>query len=190
MSGAIAAFLDRDGTIIEDVNYIARPEDVRLLPGAADAIRALNERGIPVVVVTNQSGLARGLVTPEQYAAVRDRLADELRTHGASIDATYCCPHYPTITGPCACRKPGRLLFDQAIAMHRLDARASMFAGDRLHDVLPALTYGGRAYFIPSRETPADELERARAEFAITASLAEAVSHFLASLFPPRDERS
>src|SRR5512134_413953 len=100
VSGRRAAFLDRDGTIIEDVNYIARAEDVRLLPGADEAIRLLNDAGVAVVVITNQSGIARGLVTPAQYESVCRRVDEVLATGGARLDATYYCPHHPDITGP------------------------------------------------------------------------------------------
>src|SRR5690349_1158309 len=96
-----AAFLDRDGTIIEDVNYISRPDQVRLRPNAAEAIALLNEHGVPVVVVTNQSGIARGMFTVADYEAVRDRVAQVLGAHGARIDASYFCPHYPAVSGPC-----------------------------------------------------------------------------------------
>jgi D-glycero-D-manno-heptose 1,7-bisphosphate phosphatase len=106
-----AAFLDRDGTIITDVSYIARPEDVRLVPGATTAIRRLNDNGIPVVVVTNQSGIAQRKFTTADYEAVRARVTELLAADHATIDAEYYCPHHPAMTGPCDCRKPARLLF-------------------------------------------------------------------------------
>src|SRR5689334_23753350 len=111
-----AAFLDRDGTIIEDVNYIARPEQVRLRPLAAEAIALLNRNDVAVVVITNQSGIARGMFTVADYEAVSDRVDAILAEQGAHIDGSYYCPHHPDYSGPCNCRKPGRLLFDQAIA--------------------------------------------------------------------------
>src|ERR1043165_10137569 len=109
-----AAFLDRDGTIIRDTEYLRDPEQVELLPGAAAAIKRLNDAGIPVIVVTNQSGIARGLLTEQDYERVRMRVDQELAKHGARIDATYHCPHYPEITGPCDCRKPGLKFYLQA----------------------------------------------------------------------------
>ena len=112
MTARRAAFLDRDGAIIIDVSYIARPDDVRLVPGAAAAIRRLNDHGIPVVVVTNQSGIARRKFTTTEYEAVRARVTELLAADQATIDAEYHCPHYPAVTGPCDCRKPARLLFD------------------------------------------------------------------------------
>jgi histidinol-phosphate phosphatase family protein len=174
-----AAFLDRDGTIIEDVHYIARPDDVRLRPGAADAIRALNERGMVVVVITNQSGIARGLLTVEDYEAVRHRLDVLLEQEGAHIDASYHCPHHPDVTGGCECRKPGTLLFDRAIADLDLDAASSLFAGDRLRDVIPARRYGGSAFLVHAPSTPDDEVAAALAGGAqIVDSLLDAVNRF------------
>jgi D-glycero-D-manno-heptose 1,7-bisphosphate phosphatase len=178
-----AAFLDRDGTIIEDVNYIARAEDVRLLPGAADAVRLLNEHDVTVVVITNQSGIARGLVTPAQYESVRRRIDDVLAAGGARLDATYYCPHYPDVTGPCECRKPGALLYDRAIADLDLDAAASLFAGDLPRDVLPAARYGGSAYLIRSASAPPDDAAL-YAGAAIVGSLLEAVQLYLAAHAP------
>jgi D-glycero-D-manno-heptose 1,7-bisphosphate phosphatase len=179
-----AAFLDRDGTIIDDVSYISRPDHVRLRPTAAEAIGLLNENDVAVVVITNQSGIARGLFTVADYEAVRDRVARELGMHGARIDASYYCPHHPSLGGPCGCRKPGRLLFDQAIAELDLSPATSMFAGDRTRDVLPARTFGGTAYLIPAPSTPPEEVEESIGAGAIVAdSLFDAVQRFLA-LFP------
>jgi D-glycero-D-manno-heptose 1,7-bisphosphate phosphatase len=180
VSGRRAAFLDRDGTIITDMHYIARPEDVRLVPAAADAIRALNENGVAVVVITNQSGIAQGKLSTSDYDAVRARVTELLAAERAVIDAEYYCPHHPSITGPCDCRKPARLLFDQAIADHALDGSSSMFAGDRLRDVLPARAYGGTAYLVHAASTPREDLERvADAGAEIVDSLQDAVRRFL-----------
>ena len=177
-----AAFLDRDGTIIEDVNFIARPDQVQLRPGAAEAIRLLNEHGVVVVVITNQSGIARGMFTVAEYEAVRDRLTDVLADRGAQIDASYYCPHHPSFSGPCDCRKPGRLLFDEAIADLGIDAGESMFAGDRTRDVLPARTYGGTAFLVRAPSTPPQEIEEAKVAGAtVVDSLLDAARQFLAT---------
>lgn len=179
-----AAFLDRDGTIIEDVNYISRADQVRLRPTAAEAIGLLNEHDVAVVVITNQSGIARGMFTVADYEAVRDRVAQVLDAHGARIDASYYCPHYPVVSGPCGCRKPGRQLFDQAIAEFDLSPGTSMFAGDRARDVLPARTFQGTGYLIPAPSTPPEEVdESVRAGAIVADSLLDAVQRFLA-LFP------
>ena len=174
-----AAFLDRDGTIIEDTNYVASPTEVRLLPGSADAIRRLNDAGIAAVVVTNQSGIARGYFDFAGYERVRDRLDALLRAAGARIDATYICPHHPDITGPCPCRKPGLMLFEQAAAEHGLDTRRAAFIGDRWHDVAPAGAFGGRGVLIDGPATPAPERNRAARDAVVVTSLSEAVSMLL-----------
>jgi D-glycero-D-manno-heptose 1,7-bisphosphate phosphatase len=143
-----AVFLDRDGTIIEDSGYLNDPAGVRLLPGSAAAIRQLNSAGLPVIVVSNQSGIARGLLTIEQYRRVETRLEDLLSREGARLDAQYFCPHLPEVSGPCQCRKPGGLLYQQAAARLALDLARSWWVGDRLRDVLPADTFGGRGILI------------------------------------------
>ena len=94
-------FLDRDGTIIRDVGYLSRADDVELLPGAADAIARLNGRGISVIVITNQSGIARGIFSVPEYLLTQRRLDDLLREHGAMVNATYYCPDHPDFTDPC-----------------------------------------------------------------------------------------
>src|SRR3979411_3046722 len=103
-----AAFLDRDGTIVEDPGFLHEPGQVNLLPGAAAAIRALNDAGVLVVTVTNQSGIARGIYTMADYVAVQRRLGELLAAppHGAHLDGAYVCPHHPDVGGPCECRKP------------------------------------------------------------------------------------
>ena len=184
-----AAFLDRDGTIIEDVSYIARPDQVQLRPTAAEAIALLNEHDVAVVAITNQSGIARGMFTVADYEAVRDRTAQVLARHGARIDASYYCPHYPAVSGPCDCRKPGRRLFDQAIADLDLSPSMSMFAGDRARDVLPARTFGGTGFLVPAPSTPPEEVdESVRAGAIVAASLLDAVQRFLAPF--PRSSRA
>jgi histidinol-phosphate phosphatase family domain/HAD-superfamily hydrolase, subfamily IIIA len=186
MTGVPAAFLDRDGTIIRDASYVRDPRDVELLPGAADAVRRLNERGIPVIVVTNQSGIARGRLGPEDYERVRARLDALLAEQGARIDATYMCPHYPDITGECDCRKPGLGLYRQAIADHALDPTRSLFTGDRWRDVTPASSLGGMGILLDVESTPVEDQQRATEASAATAhSLGEAVDRFLATLPAP-----
>lgn len=139
-----AVFLDRDGTIVDDPGFLHRPADVRLLPGAAAAIARLNAAGWPVVVVTNQSGIARGLYDVTAYQSVQRRLDELLRAAGARVDATYFCPHHPDFTGPCDCRKPGTALFQRAATDLNLDLTRSWFVGDRDSDIAPALKLGGR----------------------------------------------
>jgi D-glycero-D-manno-heptose 1,7-bisphosphate phosphatase len=171
-----AAFLDRDGTIIDDAHYIAQPDLVRLRPGAAEAIARLNRAGMPVIVVTNQSGIARGMLTVADYERVAARMAELLRQHGAHIDASYMCPHHPDYGGDCDCRKPGTLLFRRAAAEHGLDLERSTYIGDRWRDVKPGLDLGGRPILIVTESTPREE--QAAAEHAgveTVLSLADAV---------------
>lgn len=180
-TGRPAAFLDRDGTIIYDRDYLADPRQLELLPGAADAVRRLNHADVPVVVVTNQSGIARGLLTMEQYEAVRERLDVLLKLEGAWIDASYVCPHHPDFTGACDCRKPGDALFRRAASEHELDLSRSLFAGDRWRDVAPGADLSGLAVLIPGAGTPRADRERAELDerVLIRRSLDEAVDEFL-----------
>ena len=173
--GRPAAFVDRDGTLIEDAHYLADPSGVRVLPGVVDPLRRLNDAGIPVVVVTNQSGIARGLLTEAQYEATRERLDELLRERGARIDASYHCPHYPDVSGPCDCRKPGTGLYRKAAAELGLDLKRSLFVGDRYRDVAPGEELGGLALLVPSSSTPEADLERARQRGLLSTSLARAV---------------
>ena len=176
-----AALLDRDGTIIVDDHYIADPARVALLPGAAEAIRLLAAKGVPSIVCSNQSGIARGLVSLEQYRAVRLRVDALLEAEGATLLDSFVCPHHEQFTGPCACRKPGTLMFERAAAVHSLDLGRSFFAGDKHRDVAPAVRFGARAFLVRSPDTPDEHVTRARAEGADVAdSLLDAARRFLA----------
>ena len=175
-----AALLDRDGTIIVDAHYLADPDSVALLPGAAEAIRLLAASGVPSVVCSNQSGIARGLVSLEQYRAVRLRVASLLEGEGAALLDSFVCPHHEQFTGPCACRKPGTLMFERAANVHGLDLSRSMFAGDKHRDVAPAVHYGAPAYLVRSPDTPDEHVARARAEGAeVVDSLLDAARRYL-----------
>ena len=175
-----AVFLDRDGTIIDDVHYIARPDLVRLRPGAGDAIARLNRAGVPVVLVTNQSGIARGVLTDADYDRVHHRMIELLAAHGACLDASYVCPHHPDFGGKCECRKPGTLLFRRAAREHALDLPRSTFIGDRWRDVSPGIVLGGRGMLIQGDDTPDADLEVAHAAHVpIVRSLADAVAALL-----------
>jgi D-glycero-D-manno-heptose 1,7-bisphosphate phosphatase len=182
-----AVFLDRDGTIIEDVHYIRSPDQVRLLPGSARAIRRLNQAAVKVIVATNQSGIARGLVTLDDYNAVRSRLDELLAREGARIDASYFCPHHPDADGPCPCRKPGTGMFEDAIRDFHLRGDAGAYIGDRWRDVVPSRKLGGRGIMIASPLTTADDLTRAANDGIETApSLEVAVDRILGLTDTPR----
>ena len=178
-------FLDRDGTINRDVEYLGNPDQVELLPAAAGAIRRLNDAGIPLLVITNQSGIARGFFSEDDYARVNRRLRDLLHAHGAQVLASYHCPHHPDVTGECECRKPGTGMYRAAIRDHALDMTRAVFIGDRWRDVAPARELGGEPIMIISPRTPADEVHRAVAEGIPTvASLADAVDRILPAPLP------
>jgi D-glycero-D-manno-heptose 1,7-bisphosphate phosphatase len=135
-----AVFLDRDGTINEQMGYINHISRFILLPGAAQAIRTLNEQHIPVVVVTNQSGLARGYFPPSLLDEVHARMERELAAAGAHLDGIYICPHHPEakeerFRKDCTCRKPKTGLLEQAAAELNLDLQRSFMVGDRWSDL-------------------------------------------------------
>jgi D-glycero-D-manno-heptose 1,7-bisphosphate phosphatase len=121
-----AVFLDRDGTIIEEAEYLADPHALVLLPGAAEALRALSAAGYPLVVVTNQSGIARGLYSEDEFRAVQARLYAVLAERGVRLDAVLHCPHHPDFTGPCDCRKPALGMYRKAQEALGLDLAASI----------------------------------------------------------------
>lgn len=147
-----AVFLDRDGTIIRQVTYLFRPEQVELLPGAAEGLRALREHGYLLVVVTNQSGVARGIFAEADIVRVHDRLQTLLCEQGAGIDAYYYCPHYPEGQGiyrrACDCRKPGTGLLERATRDLGLDPAQSYVVGDRETDVLAGARMGCRTVLV------------------------------------------
>lgn len=143
-----AAFLDRDGTLMVEREYLSDPEDVELVPGTVEALRDLRAAGLGVVVVTNQSGIARGLYTEEDYHAVDRRLQAVLSASGVQPDATRYCPHHPEFTGPCECRKPGTGMYRDAARELDLTLEGSYYVGDRVKDVLPARTLGGTGILV------------------------------------------
>jgi histidinol-phosphate phosphatase family protein len=151
--GGKAAMLDRDGTIIPDRTYTNDPGDVTLIPGAANAIRLLATRGYPSVVITNQSGIARGLVSLSQYRAVRLRLSELLAAEGATLLDTFSCPHHPDFGLPCNCRKPATGMYERAASTHGLDLSRCLFIGDKARDLAPAVTFNGRAALVHSTNT-------------------------------------
>ena len=177
-------FLDRDGTIIVDSGYVRDPAEVILLPGAAEAIARLNSEGIPVTVVTNQSGIARGYMTESEYQAVAARMDALLAEGGARIDATAVCPHAPEVSGPCDCRKP-------AVGGHRqlamdlgCSVRDSWCIGDRLSDLEPAAELGGKAILVRTGEGHRHVDVAARAGHGIADDLASAVAQILGQESP------
>lgn len=134
--------LDRDGTVIHERHYLCDPAQVELLPGAGAALRRLNQAGMPVALVTNQSGVARGLFDEAVVARVHARLEELLEAEGARLDGVWYCPHHPEFGGPCACRKPAPGLAAAAAAGLALDLARSFVVGDKLCDVDLARSVG------------------------------------------------
>jgi len=133
-------FLDRDGTVIEECGYLSDPALVRLLPGAADALGALAAEGWKLIVISNQSGVGRGLITPQQMEAVQRRFLEVMRSHGIPITDSYVCAHTPE--DHCQCRKPSPYFVERAALEHALDLGASWMIGDREGDILSGRNAG------------------------------------------------
>jgi D-glycero-D-manno-heptose 1,7-bisphosphate phosphatase len=171
-----AVFFDRDGTLMEDAHYIKSPDQVKLLPGAAAAVKRINDAGTKAIVVTNQSGIDRGLFTVADYEAVKERFESLLGVQGARIDASYYCPHHPDHTGACSCRKPATKMFEDAMREFGLKPSNVAYIGDRWRDIAASRTLGGRGILISSPMTMGEDRDRASAEGVETApSIAAAV---------------
>jgi len=175
-----AVFLDRDGTIVEDPGFLHEPDKVKLLPGAAAAIRRLNDAGYRVIIVTNQSGIARGRFTVADYQAVQQRLGALLTAQGARLDGAYFCPHHPQFTGPCDCRKPGLKLFRDAQAAFDIDFAQSWWVGDRLSDVQPARLLGGHGVLVTTGDGNLHQGQARALGVTVVADIGEAVQKILA----------
>ncbi len=134
-----AWFLDRDGTIIEDKHYLKDPDDIVILPGVVEALRAAQKDGYLLIVVTNQSGIARGYFTPQDADEVDKRLFEMLAEYGITITKSYRCPHLqdgiPPYNINCNCRKPNTGMFEQAIKDYGLDPSLCIACGDKPRDV-------------------------------------------------------
>ena len=149
-----AIFFDRDGTLNVDVHYLHDPEQFVWVDGAIDAIRWANTYGYLVIVVTNQSGIARGYYDEAAVQRLHDWMNAELAKHGAHIDAFYYCPHHtegivPTYTKACACRKPAPGMLLRAIAEYDIDPAVSLLIGDGEHDVAAAAKAGVKGVLYP-----------------------------------------
>jgi len=151
--GNVAVFLDRDGTVNEEVDFLTSPRDLRLIPRSAEAIRRANDLGLRVIIVTNQSGVARGLITEAELGDVHRALAGRLADQRAIVDGIYYCPHHPTEgTGEyrreCDCRKPNTGMIERAVREFRVDPTRSYVIGDRTVDVGMAKNAGARAILV------------------------------------------
>lgn len=157
-----AVFLDRDGTVNEEVGYLRNIADLRLIPGASAAIKLLNDSGMRVVLVTNQSGIARGYLSESLLHKIHDRLEQMLREEGARLDAIYYCPHHPSAgssnyTKECDCRKPGTGLIDRAARDLEIDVKQSFVVGDKWSDVELGQRAGAHSILVKRAYGPTDE---------------------------------
>jgi len=141
-----AVFLDRDGTLAEEVGYLNHVSRFRMFPFAAGAVRRLNEAGLPVIVVTNQSGVGRGYFPESLVHAVHELMKEQLAKAGAGVDAVYYCPH--TSSDGCSCRKPRPGMLERAAREHGIDLRRSFVVGDRYDDVHLARNTGARSILV------------------------------------------
>ena len=162
-----AAFLDRDGVLNVDHGYVHRLEQLDLIPGAAEAVRLLNQAGFLTIVVTNQSGVARGLYGEDDVERFNDEVRRQLAAAGARIDAFYYCPHHPQGTVAryaiaCDCRKPKPGLLDQAARDFAIDRARSFMIGDKDDDMKAAAAFGIRGIkFDAATESIIDLAQRA-----------------------------
>ena len=143
-----AVFLDRDGTIAIDVPYCRRPEDFKLFPNTARAIKLLNEHGYKVIVITNQSGVARGYFDEDTLDKIHQKMVGELAEKDARIDGVYYCPHHPD--DHCECRKPKPKMILQATKEHDIDLNCSFMVGDTPMDIQAGRNAGSRTVLLSS----------------------------------------
>lgn len=179
MTGRPAVFLDRDGTINVEVDYLSDPDDLELEPGAGAAIAALNQSNYDVVVVTNQSGVARGMLDLDRLAEVHARLRKLLASHGAHFDALRFCPHHPTVGEPpfqkaCDCRKPLPGMLRSAAEELGSDLARSWVVGDSLRDLQAGASLGVRGILVGTGKGT-DQRER-------LSELGDSEAHFVPDL--------
>jgi D-glycero-D-manno-heptose 1,7-bisphosphate phosphatase len=148
-----AVFLDRDGTLNEEVGHITRPEELILLPVAITALKTLVSNGFKTIVISNQSAVARGLISEDALHSIHSSMRERLTAQGAHLDAIYYCPHHPEVGTPpyrakCNCRKPGTELIERAAREHDLTLADCFVVGDRYHDVGMAHAVGAQGVLV------------------------------------------
>ncbi len=182
-----AVFIDRDGTLNEDIGYVSSSDELVLYPWAAEAVRLVNESGLLAVVITNQSGIARGMYTEEILDSIHSRMTEALAREGARLDAVYYCPHHPEVGDvryrvKCECRKPQTGMLERASRELDIDLARSFVIGDKASDInlaenagargaLVLTGYGGETFEHPDRWPCAPEL--------VAENLLEAVKRIL-----------
>ncbi|HEY6260057.1 MAG TPA: HAD family hydrolase, partial [Nitrospiraceae bacterium] len=178
----VTVFLDRDGTLNYDPGYLKVSADLKLLAGVGPALARLKRAGARLVVVTNQSGVGRGILTLKDLEAIHARLQGLLEQEGAALDAIYFCPHHPN--DGCRCRKPNVGMVERAVSELQLDLQRSYLIGDHARDIQLANRVGAKAILFTPASVDAQALDRLKAEQAVpdvvAKSMAEAVDWILA----------
>jgi D-glycero-D-manno-heptose 1,7-bisphosphate phosphatase len=179
-----AVFLDRDGTIIEDVGYLSDISQIRILPGATEAIRLLNNIGFKVIIVTNQAGVARGYFTESRANEINEKLRQLLADHGSIVDRIYYCPHH--IEGivekykiECNCRKPNPGMIEQAVKELDIDISNSFMIGDKSSDIEAGRRAGCKTIYIGGNINPRELEKLPQSADHIATNLLEAVKWLL-----------
>ncbi len=184
MLSGYTIFLDRDGTLNPDPGYIKSPDQFELFPGVAKALASLKRAGARLIVVTNQSGIARGFLSRTELDAIHLKLMRLLEPADASLDAIYFCPHHPD--DGCACRKPNRGMIDQAIREWGVDLDRSYLIGDHLRDIELAKRVGVRSILVTTGVVLPQEVEQLKASGSapdwIASSLVEAADWLLSDV--------
>lgn len=182
-----AVFADRDGTIIEDRHYVADPAHVALIPGAPAALQKMRDMGFALVVVTNQSGIGRGLYTLADYRRVAAETERRLARAGVVVDATYFCPDGPGGDLRTTCRKPSPVMYRRAARDLDIELSGSYFVGDKRSDVLPARRLGGTGILVRTGHgsSHADGLDE---DFRVVPDLA-AAANLIGQLESGRESR-
>lgn len=142
-----AVFVDRDGTINVDVHYLDDPDKFDMYPGVGEGIKKLKDKGFKIIVITNQSGIARGYFTEKQLSDIHETMKKEFQKFYVVLDGIYYCPHHPDDN--CNCRKPRTGLFQKAIKEHDIDVTKSYMLGDKILDVCAGKKNGARAVLVP-----------------------------------------
>ncbi|MFX0037005.1 MAG: D-glycero-beta-D-manno-heptose 1,7-bisphosphate 7-phosphatase [Candidatus Hermodarchaeota archaeon] len=130
-----AIFLDRDGVLNKEVNYLSDPNDFEFIDGSIEALKILEKKGFLLIVISNQAGIARGYFSEETLKRIHEKMINILKQNKTKLDAIYYCPHHPEYTGPCDCRKPNPGMIFKAQLKYNIDLKRSYIVGDTLKDI-------------------------------------------------------
>ncbi|OGB90771.1 hypothetical protein A2625_06990 [candidate division WOR-1 bacterium RIFCSPHIGHO2_01_FULL_53_15] len=179
-----AVFLDRDGTIIEDTGYITSPAEIKFIPGSIEAIKKLNEAGYKVIVISNQAGVARGILSENMVQTIDKAIYRQVLSGGGHIDASYYCPHHPEhgvypYKQICECRKPRPGLIKKAVKEKEIELAGSFMVGDKSSDIETGQCTGLKTVFVRTGHGRAEEKALKEKPDHIANDLAEAVRWIL-----------